>query len=175
MRRCCISGRIAFPLPCLPPDQTLQLFVLQVELVAAVCASARDIVRNIQSSCRSVSTSDDTVCKLLQRLHDCASTAGFLSLASAAAAYLDSIVSGRAIDRSEMGDRLSSELARAEAEWDTARSHLSVEETSTVTRNVSGPRRQAAESIAQEAASAVGCFSPDLRAAVVRRYLEERP
>jgi hypothetical protein len=145
---------------------------LQVKLVDAVCISATDHIQQLRSISHSQAASQsERVRKLLLRLHDCASTVGFLSLASAAASYHDAVLSGGPVDLCATGESLAVKLRQAEAEWEAARpatmktsgsSHGEVQGEA----NVADP---AAGTGPEGSASAAHC------ATVVRRYLAERP
>lgn len=73
----------------------------------------------------------DSFRSLLLRIHDCASTVGFLSLASATAAHHDDIVKGVPTYRSDIIESLGAELLRAEAEWEAKRPMKSLDATPT--------------------------------------------
>ena len=137
-----------------------------------VCTSARDHLRKIHAINMSGAGSRDNLLQLLLKLHDCASTVGFLSLASATAAHHDSIVNGTEPDASVIFMSLEAELRRAEAEWDAARPSGGRSPTAPLqgarAQQGQAPDASAAEVTQDSAGPAL------LRAAVVRHYLARR-
>ena len=129
------------------------------------CKSARNHLRKIQAVNLSEAGSHDILLRLLLKLHDCASTVGFLSLASATAAYHDSIVNGAEPDKSAICRSLEAELRRAEAEWEASRPSDGSCSTAPLheARGQEGGASHGSETTA-----------PALRAAVVRHYLARR-
>ena len=143
---------------------------LQAELVDVVCTSAAEYVQEIRSICRSQAESQsERVRKLLLKLHDCASTVGFLPLASAAASYHDSFISGGPVDLCAMGESLAVKLRQAEAEWESAKRTAQTSGSSRVAQG----RTNAADAAAGTGSG--GSASAAYRATVVRRFLAERP
>jgi hypothetical protein len=137
--------------------------------VDVVCTSAAEYVQEIRSICRSQAESQsERVRKLLLKLHDCASTVGFLPLASAAAAYHDSFISGVPVDLCAMGESLAVKLRQAEAEWESARPAAQTSGSSCV-------QGEATVADAAAGSGSGGSASAAYRATVVRRFLAERP
>lgn len=66
-------------------------------------------------------TDNDDFLKLLLKIHNGASTVGFLSLAVTTAAHHESIRKGNSIDFPTIIGSLAAELRQAEADWDFVR------------------------------------------------------
>ena len=136
-----------------------------------VCKSARDHLSKIQAVNSRDSGRHDIFLRFLLKLHDCASTVGFLSLASATAAYHDSIVNGAEPDKFAICRSLEAELRRAEAEWEASRPS----DGSCSAAPFQGTRGQGGKmSCELEMEDMQGSTAPELRAAVVRHYLSRR-
>ena len=141
---------------------------MQIELVDAVCASARNYLQEIVTISNSEAGHEDRLQKLLLKLHNCASTVGFLSLASTTTAYHDSFVIGTRVDCSVISESLASELQRAEAEWEATRLKSYASTTSPAAS-------QEAKVFGKQVLETMqGPSSTTLRAAVVRNYLAWR-
>ena len=91
--------------------------------MAAACDSLRELVQKMRTVSSTELFSDNTL-DLLRRLHNCASAVGFLSLATSAASYHDSIAQGTHFNLSTIAEALSDKLHKAEAEWDGVKSNI---------------------------------------------------
>jgi hypothetical protein len=109
----------------------------------------------------------------LLKLHDAASTVGFLSLASAADAFHKSMSAKNDVNLAAMAESLSATLREAEQEWAAARpAHCHGAAASARPPSAAAP--VAAPSDAADSPSAPQPQPLPVPAAMVRRYLESR-
>ena len=151
-------------------DRKLIMYCLQVELVDSVCSSARDNLCKMQGI-SSAQVGNDTLLKLLLKLNNCACIVGFLSLASATAAYHDAIIQGDQTDPVVIKRCLEAELRRAQTEWERVRTtHIYIETTTGAqdTKEEAKAYKKAEIGTKEQPAASF------LRALVVRQHLENR-
>jgi len=144
-----------------------------VQLVDTLCTSAKEHVAQIARLAQLSGSQTETVSRILLKLHDAASTVGFLALASAADSFHRTLAARNTADLAAMAASLSATLDQAEQEWAVARpAHYQGAAASA--RSSSGAAPTAACLDGPPSSPPPPSALPPLRATVVRRFLASR-
>ena len=135
-------------------------------MIETACTLAKDYLNKLREFIEfDVSDSREFILKLILKLHDCASSIGFLSLASAAAAHHDKFLSGIQTDLYPVIESLEAELRCAEAEWEAEAGNRAPSNINEAVDMACGDAH---------VDTRLGSATSVLRASVAQQYLESR-